>query len=197
MTKRTVEGAPIARGTVASAEDGEAGAGNVEKIRNILFGNQMRDYERQFEHLEARFLKGVAQLREETRRRLEALEGHITKELDDLGGRLKDEHQDREEADRKLGVELANASRILEQNLHEIEERVGETSRDLKQQILEQSRLLTDELGSRCDETTRVLDRTTGELRAGKVDRSALAGMLTSLAMQISDSKGSASDEKE
>ncbi len=197
MTKRTVEGAPVARGTVANAEDGEVGAGNVEKIRNILFGNQMRDYERQFEHLEARFLKGVAQLREETRRRLEALEGHITKELDDLGGRLKDEHQDREEADRKLGVELANASRVLEQNLHEMEERVSETNRDLQQQIVEQSRVLMAELGRRCDETARVLDRATGELCAGKVDRSALAGMLTSLAMQISDSEGSASDAPE
>lgn len=185
------------KGTAGAGEPRETGAGNVEKIRDILFGNQMRDYERKFAHLEERIMSEVSRLREETGRRMEALEGYVNQEFESLGGRLKGERQDRAEADRKLEGELAGTSRSQKQKLNDMEERFGATSRELRQQILEQSRTLRDELARRCEETARVLDRATGELRAEKMDRSALAGMLTSLAMQISGGEGSASGATE
>ena len=40
-----------------------ASAGNVDKIRDILFGGQMRDYERRFQELEDRLLEEGAQNR--------------------------------------------------------------------------------------------------------------------------------------
>ena len=39
--------------------------GNVDKIRDILFGSQMRDYDKKFARIEERLLKETADLREE------------------------------------------------------------------------------------------------------------------------------------
>ena len=39
----------------AESADAEQAEGNVDKIRDILFGGQMREYERRFERLEADF----------------------------------------------------------------------------------------------------------------------------------------------
>src|ERR1700745_3360309 len=50
----------------------EEGA-NVDKIRDILFGSQMRDYEKRFTRLEENVSKAVETLREDTMKRLETL----------------------------------------------------------------------------------------------------------------------------
>lgn len=34
-----------------------AGGGNLDKVRDILFGTQMRDYEKRFNRMEERFMK--------------------------------------------------------------------------------------------------------------------------------------------
>lgn len=35
----------------------QAGGGNLDKVRDILFGTQMRDYEKRFNRMEERFMK--------------------------------------------------------------------------------------------------------------------------------------------
>jgi hypothetical protein len=66
-----------------------AGAGNLDKIRDILFGAQMRDYERRFFRLEERVTKEAHEAREDIRRRFDTLESFIKQELTALGDRLR------------------------------------------------------------------------------------------------------------
>src|SRR5438105_13983391 len=58
------------------------GAGNVDKIRDILFGTQMRDYESRFARLEETLIKETLEIRETNRRKFEQLETFIRKEFD-------------------------------------------------------------------------------------------------------------------
>src|SRR5665213_1982579 len=53
------------------------GAGNVDKIRDILFGSQMRDYEARFARLEETLVKETVEIRETNRRRFDQLETYI------------------------------------------------------------------------------------------------------------------------
>ncbi len=55
------------------AENGP-GVENLDKVRDILFGSQMRDNERRFGRLEERLAKEAGDLRDETRKRLDSLE---------------------------------------------------------------------------------------------------------------------------
>src|SRR5437879_3236643 len=59
-----------------------SGAGNVDKIRDILFGNQMRDYETRFARLEETVAKETAEMRESSRRRFDQLEQYIKREFE-------------------------------------------------------------------------------------------------------------------
>jgi hypothetical protein len=56
-------------------------AGNVDKIRDILFGSQMRDYEKKFARVEERPARETGELREEIRRRFASLEAYMKNEL--------------------------------------------------------------------------------------------------------------------
>src|SRR5947209_5816204 len=79
-----------------------AGGGNVDKIRDILFGTQMRDYEKRFVRLEEQLLKESADLREDLRRRFDSLEIYIKKEVESLTDRLKVEQGERADSVKEL-----------------------------------------------------------------------------------------------
>ena len=67
------------------------GGGNLEKIRDILFGTQMRGYDARFAALEEALAKETADIRETSRRRFEQLESYVKKELELLQTRWKAE----------------------------------------------------------------------------------------------------------
>src|SRR3984885_10504806 len=88
----------------------EAGSGNIDKIRDILFGSNMRDYEQRFSRLEEALKKESADLRDSTRRHLEALDTFVHKELSALQGRLTAERDERSENHARLTADLSAAS---------------------------------------------------------------------------------------
>jgi hypothetical protein len=163
------------------------GAGNVDKIRDILFGSQMREYERKFQRMEERMGKEISALREESTKRIDTLEGYVNKELEALGDRLKGEQSQRTESVEELTTEIAKTAKLLEKKIGELEDTLGKNNRDLRQQILDQSKSLSGDIGKRYEETNAALDRAAGELREDKVDRSALSEMLTELALRLSN----------
>src|ERR1700740_3851373 len=79
----------------------EEGA-NVDKIRDILFGSQMRDYEKRFTRLEDTVTKAVETLREDMTKRLDTLSNYIKEETDSLGQRVKTEKSERAEGLKEL-----------------------------------------------------------------------------------------------
>jgi hypothetical protein len=172
------------------AAPGAAGAGNLEKIRDILFGAQVTDFEKRFQRLEERILKETAEARAETNKRFEALEAFIRKEVDSLAERLKTEQAERVESGKEHSREMREAVRSLEKKLAQMDDVTTKNQRELRQQILDQSKALTEEIRSRVRESATALSREIKDLRAEKTDRSALAGLFTDVAMRLSnDSK--------
>ena len=55
---------------------------SVDKIRDLLFGNQMQDYDRRFANLEDRFLQRFKDVESETSRNLGAFESNAKKQVD-------------------------------------------------------------------------------------------------------------------
>ena len=57
---------------------------SVDTIRDMLFGNQMQDYDRRFADLEERFLQRLKDIESETSRNLGAFESNAKKQVDSL-----------------------------------------------------------------------------------------------------------------
>ena len=74
--------------------EGAAG-GNLDKVRDLLFGGQMRDYDRKFARLEERLVKETSELRDDVKKRLAALEGYMKAEIESLSDRLRAEQDAR------------------------------------------------------------------------------------------------------
>src|SRR5262252_1456753 len=76
-----------------------AAPGNGGKIRDLLFGNQMQDYDRRFSKLEERFLQRFKDIESETARNLSSFESNAKKQVESLVSQLREEKDLRADAD--------------------------------------------------------------------------------------------------
>ena len=164
--------------------------GSVDKIRDILFGNQMRDFDRRFSQMEDRLVKATQDLRDETQKRVEAIELFFKKELESLKHRMKSESEERSDGDGRLNDELKTASSALKKAIAQVEEKLSESATELRQQILEQSKSLTAEIQSKSEQASKSLHSSTSALDEAKIDRSALAEYFIEIAMHLSNRSG-------
>lgn len=171
--------------TDSSSQNPESG--NVDKIREILFGGQMRDYDKRFSRLEERLLKESAELRESSRRSVEALETFVKNEIDALGNRLQSEQQSRESSAQSMSRELHEAINSLDNKLTQFYSQTIEAQRDLRQQILDQSKNLNEEIRRKHDDVSATLDRELAELNHVKTDRASLSALFTELALRLNN----------
>ena len=185
---KRVKRSPTAGGSAGKApsDDGQpVGAENLDKVRDILFGAQVREQDKQFKRIDERISKETTEMREEMRRRFDSLEQYMKSELESLVASLKDERTQRVDADKELGAKLTDATKTLDGKIGDLAGKLSETERTLRQQILEQSKTLRDELQQSNQSLSEALDNAVGELRDEKTDRGALADMLTEVALRL------------
>jgi DNA anti-recombination protein RmuC len=162
-------------------------SGNIDKIREILFGVQMRDNEKRFTRLEDRLLQEAADLREDTRKRFEALEAFVRSEFEALTDRLQAEQRTRDESVQHLSRDLQETGKALEKKLAQFDEQTTRGQRDLRQQILDQSKNLSDEIRQKSNELVARLEREVAELGHSKTDRASLAALFTEVALRLNN----------
>ncbi len=154
----------------------DSGPGNIDKIRDILFGSNMRDYEQRFSRLEDALKKESSDLRDTTRRHLESLEAFVHKELAALEVRLNTERDERSET----------TSAVLKK-IGELENHEAQAKREIRNDLLQQSKELTDAIRNKGEEVIALLERRSQELQHSKTDRAALAGLFNEVALRLTD----------
>jgi DNA anti-recombination protein RmuC len=160
---------------------------NIDKIRDILFGANMRDYEARFLRLEAAVAKETGDVRESMRRRFETLEGHLNKEIESLHARVKAEREERAEVLSQHSRELKETADGLDWKIRDLEDRTTAAESAIRQDIMNQSHTLTEDLHVLKTEITTLLEKRFQDLNRGKTDRATLSMLLTEIAMRLND----------
>ncbi|HCY84624.1 MAG TPA: hypothetical protein DHV36_05760 [Desulfobacteraceae bacterium] len=163
-----------------------ADAGSMDKIRDILFGNQARDYDKRFSRMENQLNQEAAALRQELLKRIDTLESYIKQEIKDINTRIKNENAERTESDAQIQKDLKEMFETLSKKLHQEEENLAERSAELREQILEQSKQLSNDISTKHEQATQSLKQAAMELDDAKMNRADLSGFLLDIAMRIS-----------
>jgi len=175
----------------APPSKGQAGddgtAGNIDKVRDILFGGQMREYERRFVKLEERLLKETAELRDDLRKRLTTLEQYMKQESSSLSDRIKAEHDDRTDATKDLAKEAKETAKAFEKKTGQLDDHISKVQRELRQQLLDLQQRMNDDLREKIDDVLARIGLEANQLRVDKADRATLAELLTEMAMRLTN----------
>jgi hypothetical protein len=158
---------------------------DVDQIRDILFGGQMRDYERRFAELAQRLEQEAARMREDLDRRFAALDARLDEQIERLGRLVKQESADRSRALDDLETRVQQASRTqrdeLDAALAQLAQDLARTDERGRQALAALSATLEKGLA----QADAAITATRGELRGDKVGREDLSALLTELALRL------------
>ena len=171
----------------AVAETAEASGASVEKIREILFGSQIKNYEARFARLEEALARETAEIKDTMRRRLDSLEAFFKSETESLAARLKSERDEREETLNTIGRELKTTAAQLSKKILDLDNKAAQDRSASRQELMAESRKLLDEIRQRHESLSGLLENRVQELRHAKTDRSALAALFVELAVRLKD----------
>lgn len=159
-----------------------ADAPGVDKIRELLFGNQMQDYDKRFSVLDDRFQQKLRDIEAESARSLGSMESSIKKQLESIAGQVRQEQDLRAEADKELGRGLREQIQGLEKRLGQVSDQLASLERDFTERLGHESQSLRDEGRKRNEDTRATIERMFSELSNVKTDRNLLAGLFVEIA---------------
>lgn len=173
------------RERAASHPDDPSASGNLDKIRDILFGAQAREHDRRFAQLEQHLIREATDLRTDLKRRFESLELYIKKEVEALTNRLTKEQDARGESVTKLTQDLTQLAAILDEKARQLEQQANHAQSHVLQQLTARTSELADDVRTRHAETTSALEQAVRDLRGEKADRAALAAILMEASQRL------------
>lgn len=163
----------------------EKNANNVDQIRDLIFGSQIKDFEEKFEHLSAS-LKSTEEairrsfddtqkkLEKETERALSALE----KKIDNLSSTT---HKERT----KLKELISTTNETLQDTLHNQKDEFDMKLSMFKENIADENEKMTHNMKTIKEEIFNTLEAKIAPLSDAKLSRDAISQMLLDLAMKI------------
>ena len=159
--------------------------GNVDKIREILFGGQMRDYEQRFADLESRLTKNIELIANNFEKRMDRLDVFAKRELDKLSEQVKDERKARRDEGKQGSKDLKELAQQLESWYAELEEQIGSETHELRGLLQEQGEELSGMVNDSYDQLSKSLAEETRSLADGKLAPEDLAALLNEVASRL------------
>ena len=178
---------------ITPAGDGQtigSEAVGVDKIRDLLFGNQMQDYDRRFSKLEERFLLRFKEIESETARTLNAHDLNSKKQVDSLASQLREEKDLRADADKEIERSLREQNQSLEKRLRTMSDQVSQLERDFADRLSHEVQSLHDEIKRRNEDLHHTIEKMFAELTNVKTDRNLLAGLFVEVAKCLNQDNG-------
>ncbi len=160
-------------------------ADNVDKIRDILFGNQMREMDQRFASLEKNLARDLDKLRSDNNLQLESLKDYVESEVEIINGKLAAEEKARIEGDDELEDQLKQQIKLIDRKLADLGKQLDKHAREINQKLLKQSQDFSNELNNQISEARERMDSHRQELGAAKVDKLTLSEILNNLALQV------------
>ena len=173
-----------------SKRGGKAGGheeadGNVDKIRDILFGSQMRDYDGRLDAMEKRLIQSVERSAKDMERRIDRLDKYARRELEKLTNQVKADRKDRIAEGKQSASDINRLGDMLETGFAEVDEQLAQESKDLRDGLHDQVEELTALIRETQAQLQSALQKETDELRDVKLAREDMAELLTEVAMRL------------
>ena len=160
--------------------------GNIDQVRDILFGGQMRDYEKRFKRLEERFTQESMHVRDDIIQRLRVLEERINGEVESLAEKAKIDRQERLLSQQDFRQELSALKNELNTRLTQLDEQIAKEIKNFRQQTHSKFQELALQLRQQNETLTTLITQEVAQLHEEKVNRSDLAAFFNELAVRLS-----------
>jgi chromosome segregation ATPase len=181
---------PKAASQIGDGARPEDGAVGVEKIRDLLFGNQIQDYDRRFSSLEERFLQRFKDIASETTHSLGAIESNAKQHIESLANQLRAEKELRADADKDIDRTVREQNQTVEKRLRAMSDQLSQLERDMADRVTQETQSIREEIKRKSEDLQRTIEKMFSELGNVKTDRNLLAGLFLEVAKCLNQDTG-------
>lgn len=184
-TKTEADTASIEPQQISSQENSVDTVASVDKIRDIIFGSQIKNYEARFVRLEEALIRETSELKDTMRKRFESIELFFKNESEALAIRLRAEREERTSLISNLERDMKDMQSVFTRRLNDMDAAMNEGQSALRKELMTESRKLQEELGQRHDSIRSLMETRVSELRAQKTDRALMSDLFREMAAQL------------
>jgi CRP-like cAMP-binding protein len=175
----------VKKETIPAPKENEA---PVDKIRELLFGSQMENYEQHFQRLESMIIAETKRATDEMIKRLAAVETLLNQRLEKSEQALEREQKERIATVNAVNEATKNAFLQLNNRLDSFDSATNRNLTDIKDALDYESQNLASQIKALRDELTQSLQDESGRLDRQKVNRQQLADMLAGISHELNRS---------
>ena len=168
--------------------------GDIEKVRDILFGKYVASFEERFEVLESRLEQNVEQLTERLTSKIQLLDGVVSKTVEEINERISQENETRSDQIGDMQKMLDEAQAGLQHSISVVEDQSGQELNALKASLNEAQQEFLSNLAVVQKELSNKASLYNDELKKDKVSRDSLALLLDEVAIKL---RGATPSEEE
>ncbi|GAA6137192.1 hypothetical protein NBRC116583_09390 [Arenicella sp. 4NH20-0111] len=168
-----------------SADIINPGLGDIEKVRDILFGKYVSSFENRFAQLEKRLEADVEALKDRLSNKIESMDEAVNQSLKRLDGQIDNEKANRDAELKSLQNALSDAETALQHAIASMEDQANQDLASVRLSLEESHQELLDQTLSVQAQMVGELEAQKQELEGDKVGRQALALMLDEVAVKL------------
>ena len=185
-TKLRVAESSLENGSQDFAESMGAGVGGMDKVRDLLFGGQMRDYDKRFKRLEEHYNQENIRFRDDIAQRLKIIEERVEGEVDSLSEKAKVDRQERLSVTAELEHNIKVLKNELNTRLTQLDDQFSRDIKNLRQQMHNKIQELATQMRQQNDSLVGLINQEVAQLQDEKVNRSYLASFFNEFAVRPS-----------
>jgi paraquat-inducible protein B len=171
-----------------SAEVINPGLGDIEKVRDILFGKYVASFEQRFAVLESRLEADVDELKEKLIDKMSVMDKAVNDSLARLDKQILQEKSVRDAELHSLQNTLREAETALQSAISTMEDQANQDLAAVRASLDESHQDLMDRALATQAELTAQIDQQNEDLKNDKVGRQSLALMLDEVAVKLRSS---------
>ncbi|KAM3097621.1 hypothetical protein ACKFKF_19540 [Phormidesmis sp. 146-12] len=159
--------------------------GNIDQIRDIIFGTQLREYDNRLGKVES----DISMLQQEMRDRIEQVKSGFSLELkasvESLEKKLKSYNSSTQEECIDLRQQVDRLNKKFSNSVQILDEAIDAHTSSIRSELVESKAKLQDDVGALRDLVLEELDRRFSQLRETKVSKDDIAETLFELGMRL------------
>ncbi len=159
--------------------------GAVDKIRDLLFGTQMDNYDQHFQNLETMIVNVSKTSSDQMAKRLMALEAALNQRIEKTEQTLERERKERIAALTRVNETLLQSSQQLHEQLQKLEGSTSQNIADVKILLDQQAKSLNSQIQTLREQFNQSLNDQATRLDAQTIKRQKLADLLSEASKQL------------
>ena len=159
--------------------------GNLEKVRDILFGTQSREFDERCNRLEKRLLQESTDLKDQLTRSMDDIKAYVNSEVSRLTNQIQQEQAGRSNSMEEVGQVIKTMGSQLESRLSGLHDQTRIQHQKLEGQLTQQKAELSEQHQQALTDMQGRFQEALNELKTDKTDRADLAEMLMDVALRL------------